>query len=181
MSSSKKTNDGLDAYWAKRAKELPHHEPAHVTQARNMPQQLLQRQQQMNAHSKDLDVSNLLQQKMLSAQTGGQAVSLRDGFPFYKAIDSQGFGHTVTLAKKAGTTGGPTAKSVFLKNERKCLVVDDIQSIDFSKINEASPNIITLVEITVPYIGGFLVQKEAIVSNNVNLTSPGNSRQILKG
>lgn len=176
-SSGKKPNDGLDAYWAKRSRELQHFEPAHVTQARNLSN---------HKHSpangiKDLDVSQILQQRMISAQSGGQEVSLKEGFPFYKAVDSQGFGHTVTIAKKAGVTGGPTAKSVFVKNERKCLIIDNMQSVDFSKINETSPNVITLIEITVPYIGGFLVQKEAIIFNNANSAILGNGRQILKG
>lgn len=178
-------NDPLNAYWEKRAKELPHFEPAHITQGKiaSLPQN-------MPKDFGEKDISDILKQRMANAVVNSvgssgnsQTVNLKEGYRYYTIINSQGFGHTITLAKIGGIIGGQSAKNVVLKNERKCLVVDGMESVDFSKINENSPNVLHLMEITVPLVGTFLVQREAIVYNNAGggNVGPGNGRQILKG
>lgn len=188
-----KNKDPLAAYWAKReqdlvsaipgqsAKNLPHYEPAHVTQGKSISLPTARPDE-----FGEVDVAKIMQQKLVAGQVnsgggGGQSqtANLKEGYRFYTILQAQGFGHTFTLAKVAGTIGGPTSKNVTIKGERKCLVVEG-QIVDLSKIDENSSNFIFLFEVSVPWIGNFLVPKEAIVMDGRNASAFGN-RHLLKG
>lgn len=189
MSYKKDPSDPLKTYWEKRAQELPHFKPAHETQGREYSIKVPNVSGPVPGvgNIADRDISDLLKQRIASrameAQVGGgesKQVDLKEGFKYYTVLQSGGYGHTITLVKTGGITGGQSARGVFVKKERKCLVVDGMTAVNMSAINEQSPNVVVLVEVTVPLIGTFFVQREAIIPGSVSNGVAG-SRQLLKG
>lgn len=134
----------------------------------------------------DWDITDRLkakiqQQAALTSMGQGESqgtANLVEGLPYYTRLQSENFGHTASLFKTAGIIQGPTARNVTVKKEVTGYVIDNMQTVDMSRIGEGMK--VSLVEVSVPFLGNFLVPKEAIVKiNQANLT--GNNKIILKG
>lgn len=184
-------DDPLKKYWEKRAQELPHYKPAHETQGIKPSNTSFSQYSQpapFNTSNRDIDISAQLRQRIsqkgIESQfqaAGERRYDLVEGYKYYTVLKSENFGHTFIIAKTGGIIGGNSSKGVIVKEERRCIIVDEINVLDFSKINENSKEIVTLVEISVPLVGTFLVKKEAISNFNRNTIGLGNGRQLLKG
>lgn len=188
------SNDPLKKYWEKRAAELPHHAPAHELRGKmpeipDMPSQGIPQQ-----NWADRDVTSQLQQRVAqkaamgggmgfgaqqAPSSGKQVVDLLEGYAYYTILQGTTYGNTVTLAKTGGIIGGVSSKGVTIEGEKRCLVVDNMKTVDIGSITEKSDKFVNLIEVTVPLRGTFLVQREAIA--NRHTVSLGNGRQLLKG
>jgi hypothetical protein len=148
-------------------------------------QQQAAAKQQQQRQQAPRDVSDQLQariQSMAAASQnseGGTVVNLREGLPYFTKLNTQNFGNGATLFKSAGVISGQTSKNVTVKKEVSGMVVDNVSVVDFGKIQENPLPNITLIEISVPFLGVFFVQKEAVISTN---SGPlGDGRNLLKG
>lgn len=162
-------------FWAKKAQQaqdLPHYEPAHVTQQRMRPQQPV-----VSPHmrmDKEIDLTAHLQQKMMQQgmsmpTPGGQRVCyLKEGVQAYRNV-SQGFGSTVPLVLNIGPTYKVQGKQFERLGTVRCYVVEGNETVDLSKINEHPERMRTLVQVKAPWIGEILVPESAIV----NISSGG--------
>lgn len=180
--------DDMKKYWDARraaAANAPHYRPAHETQgirAPNMPD--FGSHPHGPAPSHDRDVSAMLQQRlqqrMVSDQMGGSApvADLQEGLPYYTAVENS-FGGTAPLVRTAGVISGPTARGVQIKREVRGFLIDNMQSVDMSKLQGRPELMVTLVEVAVPFMGSFLVPKEAIVRRDGGPL--GDGRRMLKG
>jgi len=133
----------------------------------------------------NLDITDILKQRLMqgavSTQMGGRGgpADLVEGMPYYTRIQSDNFGHTALLFKQAGIINGPTSKGVQIKGELAGYIIDNIRgAVDMAKITDSGDKI-SLVEISVPFLGTFMVQREAVINRN---SGPmGDGRRILKG
>lgn len=137
------------------------------------------------APRQDIDVTDLLKQRLMqgvvSSQGGqrGGTADLVEGMPYYTRIQSDNFGHTAPLFKQAGIINGPTSRGVQVKGELAGYIIDNIRgAVDMAKIADSGDKI-SLVEISVPFLGTFMVQREAVINKN---SGPlGDGRRILNG
>jgi hypothetical protein len=122
--------------------------------------------------------TRVLQKAASQGSGGGNPADLVEGFPYYTRLQTDAFGHTVALFKKAGLINGPTSRGVQVKGEVSGYLIDGMNNVDMSKIKENSEPV-ALVEVSVPFLGTFLVPKEAVVNRG---SGPmGDGRKLLKG
>jgi hypothetical protein len=141
----------------------------------------------MPTQSGEGDISHLLatrvQQKAAELASGGGSngytADLVEGFPYYTKLQAEPFGHVVSLFRTAGTISGPTARGVQVKGEINGYLIDGINAVDMSKIKDRNDLQVALVEVSVPFMGTFLVPKEAVVKKGSGPT--GDGRKLLKG
>lgn len=139
--------------------------------------------QQQQGNQSCVDITDKLQGRLQAAMvssrqgSGGTTANLVEGMPYYTKINSQNFGHTATLFKSAGIISGPTSKNVTAKKEVSGIVVDGLSVVDLGKLQENPLPNITLIEVSVPFVGVFFVQREAVVQAG----SGGTGRGLLKG
>jgi hypothetical protein len=148
-------------------------------------QQALAKQQQQQRQPAIKDISDQLQARIQSMTVasqnseGGKVADLREGLPYFTKLNTQNFGNGATLFKSAGVISGKSSKNVTIKKEVNGMVVDGVSVVDFGKLQENPLPNITLIEVSVPFLGVFFVQKEAVVSTN---SGPlGDGRSLLKG
>jgi len=169
-----------DEYWKKRAAGLDLSKPGTM---RSGPNFGMKPNGPLPRNGQDFDITDALQsrvaQRAMEQSTGGRTADLVEGLPYYTNLKSQAFGHTIALFKTAGVIGGPTSKGVQVKGEVKGYLIDNLSSVDMSKINEEPERMVVLVEVNVPYLGTFLVKKEAVIARSPG--GLGDGRQLLKG
>lgn len=128
----------------------------------------------------ELDGNALLFQRMLSNGTNTQNVTspqqlnipqqptsqvcqLTEGYSFYTALNTGGFGIQTQLVKKGGQINqGFTGKQFQLEGVVQCYWIDGLPS----PINLQTPEptrMLNLVKVTLPMQGSFLVPQEAII------------------
>lgn len=96
-------------------------------------------------------------------QGGGNGTcQLQEGHTFFQALNIQGFGTTTPLAKTGGQIKGVQGREFKMEGVHQCYVVDGLQTIDLSKMEPARQR--TLVRVTAPLLGTFLVPQEAIIT-----------------
>lgn len=126
------------------------------------------------------------QQQMQHGPTPGQAMNshqyqqsgvgmcqLQEGHTFFQSLSVQGFGTTMPLAKTGGQIKGIQGRQFQMEGVHECYVVDGLQTIDLSNIEPQRKR--TLVRVTAPLLGTFLVPQEAIIQEGGQ--APG--RQLL--
>lgn len=166
------TDDPMKKYWDQRRaqaanQQQPHQGHPNFGSRPNGP-----------AIPQDGDITNMLIKRVADAAMNQQSsttavVDLIEGYPYYVAVENS-FGGTQPIIRKAGVISGNTSRNVQLKKEVTGILINENQAIiDLAKPD--SNQKISLMEISVPFIGSFLVPKESIVRK-----SPS-GRNILKG
>jgi len=155
-------------YWANRAAQLQQQRP--------------QYQQPTRPQVPEIDVAGMLMQRAMMGQQpmmGTSAVYLREGVNYYRQIqNNDGFGTTTALIKSMGPLNGVNGKEFTIMGELRAYCVDNLSTIDLSKINEEPQRMLDLVRVRAPFVGDLLVERSAII-NNSNVSYGG--RAILKG
>lgn len=187
-------SDDLKKYWAQRqqaAEQAPHYRPAHETQGIDVSKlNTPDYQKDFGVDSNgDRDISGMLarrlQQRAMQSQMqphhasqgGAEVVDLREGMPFYISINDS-FGTNTPIARQAGIIGGQSSKSVQIRKEVQCYLVESTGVVDIGKIQQSqTPK--TFVEVSVPFVGNFLVAKETVIHRNAGPF--GNGKMLLKG
>lgn len=156
-------------------RDLPHYEPAHVTQNRE------RNYKNISADGwQDLDATSALQNRAMpgpaqnSHSQTSQMVMVQEGAVYYRSIQNDGFGTTMPMVRNCGPIVGVTGKEFQYKRDTHCYLIDNMNVVDLSEIN---PNkMLNLVEVSAPFLGSFLVEKSSIIP----LRQPGPARpQIL--
>lgn len=154
-------------YWANRAAQLqqqPQRPQYHQPTRPQMP---------------EVDVASMLMQRAMMAQqpTGG-AVYLREGANYYRQIqNNDGFGTTTPLIKSMGPLNGVNGKEFAIMGEMRAYCVDDLPTIDLSKINQEPGRMKDLVRVRAPFAGDLLVERSAIANGG----GMYQGKNILKG
>ena len=78
-----------------------------------------------------------------------------------------------------GELTGVANKEFAIMGEMKAYCVDNLSSIDLSKINEQPQRMMSLVRVRAPFAGDLLVERSAIVNGGNNASYGGKS--LLKG
>jgi len=106
---------------------------------------------------------------------GPKQVELKIGKPFYREIQTGGFGSVTPLVKESGTILENISKNVFYKKEKRAFIVDNTNSIDLGNIANHPEKIIDLCEIEIPFVGKILVTRDSIIESH------SSAKQLLKG
>lgn len=163
-------DDWENKYWSNRAAQL-----------QQQQQQRPQYQQPTRPPVPEIDVAGMLMQRAMTQQpTSSGAVYLREGANYYRQIqNSDGFGTTTPLIRSMGELTGVANKEFAIMGEMKAYCVDNLSSIDLSKINEQPQRMMSLVRVRAPFAGDLLVERSAIVNGGNNASYGGKS--LLKG
>jgi hypothetical protein len=158
-------------YWANRAAQI-----------QQQPQRPQYHQQPTRPQMPEVDVAGMLMQRaMMQQPTSPGAVYLREGANYYRQIQNpDGWGTTTTLIRSMGALSGVANKEFAIMGEMRAYCVDDLPSIDLSKINEQPQRMKDLVRVRAPFAGDLLVERSAIVNGGGNNTSYG-GKSLLKG
>ena len=161
--------DWESKYWANRAAQL-----------QQQPQRP-QYQQPTRSQVPEVDVAGMLMQRaMMQQPTSGGAVYLREGANYYRQIqNNDGWGTTTPLIKSMGALNGVANKEFAIMGEMRAYCVDNLPTIDLSKINEEPQRMMNLVRVRAPFAGDLLVERSAIVNGNNGIMHGGKS--LLKG
>lgn len=183
-----------DAYWKKRAEQMPHYEPAHKVQNKNLEDLLgnipgaTSHPPTVNKNSdgwKDVDVNAIMMKKMMAGQvpqqhqqqqsSQQQVVFIREGTQAYRQLEAQAYGHTMPIARFVGPAQGVSGKEFEFKGVVNAYIVDgNVTSIDMGNIDHSKVKRLAVVQ--APFIGKLLIPETAVF----NPTS-GPQKQILKG
>lgn len=162
-------------YWANRAAQLQ--------QQRGMqPQRPQYQQQPTRPQIPEVDVASMLMQRamMQQPQNGGAPIYLREGANYYRQIqNNDGFGTTTPLIKSMGALNGVNGKEFAIMGEMRAYCVDNLSTIDLSKINQEPGRMLDLVRVRAPFAGDLLVERSAIVNGGNNISYGG--KTLLKG
>lgn len=115
---------------------------------------------------KEADISSFLTNKLISQnvnQNNSNAVHLKEGYEYYKVINSQNFGHSIPLVRNMGTLSNVNNIEFVIMEEIKVFCVDNMNVVDLSKINEQPEKYLTLIKVRSALNGDLLVNKSAIV------------------
>lgn len=139
--------------------DLPHFEPAHVTQDR-------QRAHQVDNGWREVDPLTAMYTNMdgMNARGRGpqvQTVFIREGARMYRSVEAQGFGNTMPLVRFAGPAHDMTGKEFEMRGTTNCYVIDNMEVVDLSKIDDSK--MVQLVEVKAPWVGTLLVEASAII------------------
>jgi hypothetical protein len=161
------SDDWESRYWAKRAEQ--------IRQQRY--------QQPTRTQVPEVDVASVLMQRAMTGQqtqNGGAPVYLREGTNYYRQIqNNDGFGTTTPLIKSMGPLNGVNGKEFAIMGEIRAYCVDNLSTIDLSKINQEPERMLDLVRVRAPFVGDLLVERTAIVNDGNNRTYGG--KTLLKG
>ena len=100
--------------------------------------------------------------------------TLSEGHTYFQPLQIQGFGTTQPLAKSGGQLRGIQGRQFEINETVTAYVVDGLQTIDLSKMEPG--RLRTLVKVTAPLVGTFLVPQEAIQEIG---GGPGANRTVL--
>lgn len=171
-------DDWEKKYWAQKQQQLqqkpqdlPHYEPAHITQDK-------QRALQANNQWREIDPLTAMftnQQGLASRGMGPQVqmVHLREGTLYYRKVDATNFGTTMSMVRSCGPAVGVVGKDFEMKEECQCYLIDNMQVVDLGDINPQK--MLRLVEVRAPFIGSILVERSAV------LAASDRGPKVLKG
>lgn len=191
---AKDVPDWEKQYWANRQAQgtgMPQHQ-----------QQPMQRPQQPIAGNGDIDLTQLLAQRLMNQQGspgfgfGNQQVPqhqsvgsqmeqrvcfLKEGTCGYRIVSSD-FGTDIPLVISSGPITGVVGRQFENKGLKRCYLVDSHSSmvgasIDLSKMNESPEKFIHLVQVSAPLLGTVLVPENCVVKMN----SGPSGTQVLRG
>lgn len=140
--------------------DLPHYEPAHITQDK-------QRAQQAGDQWREIDPLTAMytnQAGMASRGMGPQqaeVVQLREGAVYYRKVDAEGFGTTMPMVRSCGPIVGVVGKEFEKRQECHCYLIDNLQVVDLGDVNPQK--MLRLVEVRAPFIGTVLVERSAVL------------------
>lgn len=109
-----------------------------------------------------------------SQQVGPAMCTLMEGHTFYQSLQVQGAGTTQPLARTGGQIRGVQGRQFQVEGAVTAYVVDGLQTIDLSKMEPG--RLKSLIRVTAPLLGTFLVPQEAIQEMG---GGPGSQRQML--
>jgi hypothetical protein len=180
-------DDWESKYWAKKQQQmqqqgrpqaprnpqdLPHFEPAHITQDK-------QRATNPGNGWRDVDPLTAMYTNMDGMASRGmgtqhQAVMVRPGAKYYKAVQADSFGTTMPLVRMCGAYNENVTREFEMLSECRCYVIDNLQQVDLSKMEPG--RMVELVQVRAPFVGTILVEKSSIVG-----AGSSGGPQILKG
>lgn len=148
-----------------------------------------------NSNNREIDVQSMLMQRLMTQQSGmgmggfapaaSRVCTLTNNVPVYRKLNTGSFMEgAANLVVFSGNSTDLANKQVEVKGAKSCVLVENqTQCIDLSKVNESSANQprITLIEVSVPFIGTILVPERCLVGF-VQPQQPGNhNNRLLKG
>jgi hypothetical protein len=151
--------------------DLPHYEPAHVTQDK-------QRAQQPSTGWIDVDPLTAMYTNADGMASRGmgpqvQTVTLREGAAYYRPVQADNFGSSVPMVRSCGSFNGVKGREFEMRSECQCYLIDNLEVVDLSQINPQ--RMLRLIEIRAPFIGTILVEERFLVCGG------NDGPQILKG
>ena len=104
--------------------DLPHFEPAHITQDR-------QRAQQKNNSWREIDPLTAMYINMDGMNARGRGpeakiVFIREGARVYRSVEAQGFGNTMPIVRFAGPANNMSGKEFEMRGKTNCYVIDNM-------------------------------------------------------
>lgn len=188
-------DDWEKKYWADKAAKLPHYKAAHEMGAQNNFQQPHRANSLPQNNGGMVDVTAALQQRLMQQGISGlvnnqptsgisdRVCFVKEGFQAYRMIPTDGFGTTTPLVIPIGPVAGMAGKQFERSEIKRCFVVDNSainSKVDLSEMSNHPEKFLSLVQVSAPFAGSFLVAESAIVPfNQTQGTSQGN--KILKG
>lgn len=180
-----------DEYWKKRARDLEHHAPAHVTQNKSLDDVLNKipglppSPGAPRPNNSEIDMSALLAQRLAGAMSQApqglpperpraQVVYVKEGVRAYRQLEAQAYGSSQPLARLVGPINGVNGREFEFKGSVDAYIIEGNEPVDFA--NPDPSKIKRLVVIQAPFIGKLLVPESAVFRS-----SNGPSRQVLKG
>lgn len=167
--------------------EMPHEQPQSVMPLRHTPQANSSLNGEINLENElmsrlagKMQNSNVSQNGFMppgfvANNNGPKQVELKIGKPFYREIQTGGFGSVTPLVKESGVVLENISKNVFYKKEKRAFIVDNTNSIDLGNIANHPEKIVDLCEIEIPFIGKILVTRDSIIETQFS------AKQLLKG
>lgn len=159
-------------YWEKRAQQAPH-------QQRPVPPA------PPAVRDVEINAADIMSQRAMAGMTvaprHGQhpgVVYLREGATYYRQIHNpDGFGTTMPLVRSMGPLAQVGGKTFDIKGDMRAYCIDNLPSVDLSRVNENPERMLVLVRVSAPFVGDILVPRAAIIE-----TSPTQgSKQLLRG
>lgn len=173
-------DDWEKKYWAQKMhqlqnkpQDLPHHEPAHITQDKQRAQQAGNQWREVDPLTAMYTNAQGMAARGMGPQHPQQMVQLREGAIYYKKVDAEGFGTTMPMVRSCGPTVGVVGKDFEMRQECHCYLIDNLQVVDLGNINPQK--MLRLVEVRAPFVGTILVERSAV------LDPGGRGPKILKG
>jgi len=144
----------------------------------------------------EVDVGSILQQRMASQamnhspmpghamatgqqsnqQAGPPVCTLQEGHTFYHVLKIDGFGTTQPLARTGGIIKGLQGRQFQVDGSVSAYIIDGLQTIDLQKMEPG--RLRSLIRVTAPLVGTFLVPQEAIAEMSGGASQNG-GRQLL--
>lgn len=170
------SSDWEAKYWANREKQLAASRP---TAAPQRP--AYHGQPQGAPQTREIDPMQLLGQQMMQQAQGGRSsghpVFLKEGAPYFRNIQGgDGFGNVIPLVRSMGKLSGVVGKEFVIAGETRGILIDGLNQVDFSKINEQSDRFGMYIIVKAPFVGNILVTHDTIIE--IQQTA---LRHILKG
>lgn len=179
-------SDWEKKYWDYRNKQLQGQPTAPIA-SNHIPQHVARQQ------NGEIDVTSALAARLsqmhgpMSAtpfpaqnQNNSNSCTLREGYEFYHRINTGEFGGTNVLVRTAGQLQNLQGKTFEVVNEVRAYVVDNLPTVDLSKIHEYDQtHACELVAVTAPFAGTILVKKEAVIKTTASNSYSGKS--LLRG
>ena len=179
-----------DEYWKKRARDLEHHQPAHISQNKSLDDVLNNvpgmppSPNAARPNNSEIDMSALLAQRLAGAMSQApqgppparpqaQMVFVKEGVRAYRQLEAQAYGSSQPLARFVGPIHGVNGKEFEFKGPVDAYIIEGNEPVDFA--NPDPSKIKRLVVIQAPFIGKLLVPESAVFG------SGGPVRQVLKG
>lgn len=181
-----------DAYWKKRAQEMPHHEPAHKTQNKSlddalnsipgMPPQVpandggALRQRPTVDNALAMRIAQLASQQPPPAPPQApqaKVVFIKEGVRAYRQLEAQGYGSNMPLARLVGPVQGVDGREFEFKGIVQAYILEGDGPVDLANVNPAQ--IVKLAVVQAPFIGKLLIPESAVFSGGAP------KRSLLKG
>ncbi len=183
--------------WKKKAEELPHFEPAHVSQNKalddilntvpGLPQQTqpISDRTSQNGGWKEVDAGHMFSQVMqkrlyqqnlqqdIPEQQNASVVTIREGQNFFRKLEVS-IPSDINLATKAGLVQGISGREFEFKGIQNFYILENPnETVDLSKIDRSK--LIKLAVVTAPFIGTLLVSENAVMKQQ------SRGQQLLRG
>lgn len=135
----------------------------------------------------EVDIGQLLQQRMMSRhpgmafpnppqRQGPQEVTLKEGHEFWKELSFSGMSVNACLVRKSGIIpSNMVGKKMIVRSEKNCFEVTN-EAVDLNNLPMDTHQV--LIEVEAPWIGRFLVRREALSSTPFTVQN-NNGRRLL--
>lgn len=132
----------------------------------------------------EIDPVQMMQQRMMQgmmhhgqSSSGSRSAYLREGDEYFRHIQGgDGFGNVIPLVRSMGRLNGMTGREFAILGETRGILVDGMQMVDMSKVNENPDRIRMYVRVRAPFVGDILVDKNTVIETQQN-----SGKQILRG